>query len=552
VKPLTNLALAALMLVALCSAPLTTAKAQTLKPVAVVSVASIKENLADIAYVTRTAGMPDYGDTAKFFAGALTAGIDKERPIGMYVVPQGGEFHGIAFIPLEPNGLQTILKVHKEQLGEPKDAGNGILEIGNTKTVFVKEQGGWAFVAEGKEYLTGLPQDPMALLGNLPKKFNVAGKLMVQNIPDELRRMAIDEMKLGMERFLDSPAARQGNVDRDQARLLTKAYLDKIEKLINESDELSLGIGVDETAKRALLEIGFSAKDATSLAKTMALQADAKTNFAGFALPEASVTFSMVSKASPEDIQQVGPTLKAARDQWAKQIDDSPDIPGDKREAIKAALSQVVDILQKSIETGTLDGGGALVLLPKSVSFVGGGSVASGADVEKLLKTIADLGKDIPNFPQLKLNSGSLGDMKLSRLTAPIPEAQNDARELLGDNLEIIVAIGPKSVIVAGGKEADALLKKVVDQSAQERNKTVSPLELKISLLPILKFYKSVDDNPIVNQLLGTLERSGNDRVMLTNEAAPRSSTTRLEIQEGVIKAIGEGIKGALAQMNRG
>ena len=107
------------------------------------------------------AGMPDYGDTAKFFAGRLTAGIDKERPIGMYVVPQAGEFHGIAFIPLEANGLTTILKVHKEQLGEPKDAGNGILEIGNSKTVFVKEQGGWAFVAEGKEYLTGLPQDPV-------------------------------------------------------------------------------------------------------------------------------------------------------------------------------------------------------------------------------------------------------------------------------------------------------------------------------------------------------------------------------------------------------
>jgi len=53
----------------------------------------------------------------------------------------------------------------------------------------------------------------------------------------------------------------------------------------------------------------------------------------------------------------------------------------------------------------------------------------------------------------------------------------------------------------------------------------------------------SVDDNPIVNQLLGTLERSGNDRVMLTNEASPRTSTTRLEIQEGVIKAIGSGMK---------
>ena len=259
-KSLFNLALAAAAIVALCSAPLA-AKAQALKPVAVVSVASIKENLADVAYVTRAAGMPDYGDTAKFFAGALTAGIDKERPIGMYVVPQAGEFHGIAFIPLEANGLTTILKVHKEQLGEPKDAGNGILEIGNSKTVFIKEQGGWAFVAEGKEYLTGLPQDPIALLGDLHKKYNVGGKLMVQNIPDELRRMAVDEMKLGVERFLDSPAARQGNIDRDQARQLTKAYLDKIEKLINELDELSLGLGVDETAKHAVLDIGFSAKD---------------------------------------------------------------------------------------------------------------------------------------------------------------------------------------------------------------------------------------------------------------------------------------------------
>ena len=94
-KFLFNLALTAVTVVALCGAPVKAARAQTLKPVAVVSVASIKENLADIAYITRTAGMPDYGDTAKFFAGALTAGIDKERPIGMYVVPQSGEFRAL-------------------------------------------------------------------------------------------------------------------------------------------------------------------------------------------------------------------------------------------------------------------------------------------------------------------------------------------------------------------------------------------------------------------------------------------------------------------------
>jgi hypothetical protein len=545
VKSMFQLAPAALAALALLLAPLTSAVAQALKPVAVVSIASIKEDLADVGYVTRAAGMADYGDTAKFFASALSAGLNKERPLGLYVLPKAGNFHAVAFIPLEPNGLDTILKVHKEQLGERRDAGNGIIEIGNTKTAFVKEHNGWAFIAENKEYLTAVPPDPVALLGDLPQKYNVAAKLFVQNIPEELRRTGIDQIKFGMERFLDSPAARQGKIDREQAREITKASIANIEKLINESDEILIGLGIDETAKHVVLDIGFSAKEGSSLARSMAMQTNAKTNFAGFTLPEASVTLSLSSKSSPEDIEQVKPALKAARAQWSKQIDDSPDIPADKREAIKATLGQLFDVIEKTVTSGRMDGGGALVLLPKSVSFAFGGLVEDGPAIEKFLKSLVDLGATIPNFPQVQLNAGSIGDMKLNRLTAPIPGRNDDARELLGDNLEIIVAVGPKSVIVTGGKNAEALLRKVIDRSAQEREKSISPFSLNVALLPILKFYKSVDDNPIVNSVLASLEQTGNDHVTIANQAAPRSSTTRIEIQEGVIKAIGEGAKSA-------
>jgi len=123
VKSLFQLALASLLALTVllgASAPAAAQEgnsASSLKPVAIVSVASIKENLADIGYVTRAAGMPDYGDTAKFFAGALTSGLDKQRPSGLYVVPQGGDFHAIAFLPLDAGGLATILKVHKEHWG---------------------------------------------------------------------------------------------------------------------------------------------------------------------------------------------------------------------------------------------------------------------------------------------------------------------------------------------------------------------------------------------------------------------------------------------------
>jgi hypothetical protein len=552
VKFMLKLAIAPLLALAAVNLPLSSAVAQALKPVAVVSIASIKENLADVDYITRAAGMADYGNTARFFAGAMTSGIDKDRPIGMYFVPQNDEFHAVAFMPLEPNGLATIFKIHKEKLGEPKDLGDGVWEAGTNKTVFIKEQGGWAFVAENKEALKGLPPDPAALIGDLPKSYNVAAKLMVQNIPEKLKRTGLDEIKLGIERFLDSPAARQGRIDRDQARQMTSVYVANIEKLANEADELYLGFGVSEAAKNLVVDIGFSAKEGSSLASSMAMQVDAKTNFAGFALPEAAITMNLSSKAAPEDIAQTAAAIKAARAQWSKHVDDAPEIPADKREAIKAIIGPLFGMIEKTIATGQLDGGAVVVLLPKSLSFAAGGAVADGAEVEKVLKSLGDVGKDIASFPKLELNYGSLGDLKLSRLTAPIPDRNREAREILGDQLEIVVGIGPKTVIVAGGKEAEGLLKKVLDGSTQQPNKAVSPFNLSIALLPILKFSQSVDQNPIVTELITALERSKSDRIVIANRPGARSNITRIEIQEGVVQAIGDAAKRIMARQNRG
>jgi len=552
VKFLLKLALVPLFALTAVSLPLSSAVAQALKPVAVVSIASIKETLADVDYITRAAGMADYGNTARFFTGAMASGIDKERPIGMYFVPQNDEFHAVAFMPLEPNGLATIFKIHKEKLGEPKDLGDGVWEAGTNKSVFIKEQGGWAFVAENKEGLKVLPQDPSTLLGDLPKSYNFAAKLFVQNIPEKLKRTGLDEIKLGIERFLDSPAARQGKIDRDQARQMTAVYVANIEKLANEAEELYIGFGINEASKHTVLDIGFAAKEGTSLASSMAMQVDATTNFAGFALPEAAITMNLSSKAGPDDIAQTAAAMNAARAQWFKLVDDAPEIPADKREAIKAILGPLFGIIEKTVATGQLDGGAVVVLLPKSLSFAGGGAVADGAEVEKVLKSIADGGKDVANFPKLQLNYGSLGDLKLSRLTAPIPDRNREARDILGDQLEIIVGVGPKTVIVAGGREAEGLLKKVLDSSTQQPNKAVSPFNLSIALLPILKFSKSFDENPIVSDLIAALERSGGDHIVVANRPGARSNITRIEIQEGVIQAIGDTAKRTMARQQRG
>jgi hypothetical protein len=530
-------------------APSASLLAQNFKPVAVVSIGSIKETLADISYLTKAAGMEDAGKSASFFASALTTGIDKEKPLGLYVVPKAGDFHAVAFIPLEPNGLSTILKVHKEQVGEPKDAGNGILEIGTDRTAFVREQGAWAFVAESKEHLVDLPPDPASLLGTLPTKYNFAGKLMIQNIPEDLRKMAISEIKLGIERVLNSPAAQRGNIDREQAQNLSKIYTTQIEKLITESDELMMGLGIDPTAKHVVLDVGFSAKEGTALARQMALQTSVKTNFSGFLLPEAAVTMVAAGNVSKEDIAQVATVMKSMREQYARQLDDIPNIPADKRDAIKGLVYQVFDVLEKTMAGGRTDGGMAVVLLPKSVSFIGGGLVIDGPAVEKILKSAVELGQGHRDFPQVQMNTGTLGDLTLHKLTANIPD--EEARQVLGEKLEVIFAIGAKRFFVTGGKDAEGLLKKVLDSSAAASEKPVPPMQMTISALPILKFIRSIDDNPMVAGLIGSLEQSGNDRITILSQAGERSSTTRIEVQEGVIRAIGEGAKAAGAARGR-
>ena len=70
----------------------------------------------------------------------------------------------------------------------------GVFEIGKAQSAFYKEQTGWVFIAQAKEHLTGLPADPAALLGTLPKDYNVAVKVLGNNIPAELKQFGVDQI----------------------------------------------------------------------------------------------------------------------------------------------------------------------------------------------------------------------------------------------------------------------------------------------------------------------------------------------------------------------
>jgi hypothetical protein len=121
-----------------------------------------------------------------------------------------------------------------------------------------------------------------------------------------------------------------------------------------------------------------------------------------------------------------------------------------------------------------------------------------------------------------------------------VPADEAEARQILGEKLDVILGIGPQSIYVTAGKSAEALLKKVIDGSAGGP-KNVPPAQFNIALLPILKFSASMDpNNPLLPALVASLEKSGNDRLIITSTGTANGTQMRIEVQEGIIRLGGE------------
>ena len=139
--------------------------AQTPKPVVVVSISGVKELMNDIDYITKSAGVEDYGNLFKLLAAPYTVGIDKEKPWGMVMKTAGDEPIGVAFVPVKD--LDVVFAALREQIGEPRDVGGGVYEILDPAPMYIKEKDGYAYIARESKHLKGLPADPLKQLGGL-------------------------------------------------------------------------------------------------------------------------------------------------------------------------------------------------------------------------------------------------------------------------------------------------------------------------------------------------------------------------------------------------
>ena len=208
-----------------------------------------------------------------------------------------------------------------------------------------------------------------------------------------------------------------------------------------------------------------------------------------------------------------------------------------------------------TLQEGILDGGAVLNLAPNSATLVAGGLVVDAAKVESGLKKMAELAaKENDDFPGFKWGADSHAGVKFHTMSVPIPDDEEKPRQLFGDTVEVAVGIGAKSAFLGMGRDCMQAIKDVIDNSAANPGKSIAPMEMTIALQQILEVVGAMaegEEKAKIEMIAGMLAGSsdGRDHVRIVAQMIPNGVRTRIELEEGVLRAIG---MGAMQQQMQG
>ena len=150
-------------------------------------------------------------------------------------------------------------------------------------------------------------------------------------------------------------------------------------------------------------------------------------------------------------------------------------------------------------------------------------------------------------MPEVQWDAQTHKDLKFHVMsTPPNGNTPASAQALLGDNLEMAVGIGEKSVYFALGKNWLDAVKKVVDDSAANPGKATLPMQLIVAAKPIAetvaagaKLDGKEQEAAMADMVVSALSQSeGRDHVRIVAEPIENGVRTRIEIESGAIQAI--------------
>jgi hypothetical protein len=523
--------------------------ADDLKPVLTVSFAGYEEVLANIETIGKLGGKPDLakgleGMLAIVTQGKGLSGLDKKAPWGMVLhLSEQGQPAGFGFLPV--SDLKQLMDIAMNSpAGASIKENDGVYEIENPdgQTVYVAQRGKIAAIVREKADLDGVPSDPEKLLGDLPKKYLVAVRATVSNVPDALRDQALGIYNMIL---MSNSQQNEGESDEEFA-IRTKVMergMEQITMLVKETEQIVLGLNLDRATNKTYLDFEITAKAGSKLAEELSRAKPGKTDLAGVQLTGAAAVLNAIGTMSDKNVAEAKDTLKVVHNQilagLAKQ-----GLTEEQDKLVKDLLDDALSIAEKNLETKKSDVGMTLRLEPSALTLVAGTAVADGKPIEGLAKKILEAAKqEEPSLSdRVKFDAETYKGVRFHTFSIPTPE--EDMKPFVGDEIDVVLGVGDKQAFVALGRDAAKVLKEVIDKSQAEPGKDTQPFQLTVSGLAIARFVAATAEDDETKgpaqQIADMLEKAeGKDHLTVTGQSVTNGMKIRFELEEGFLKMLG-------------
>ncbi|MCA9134113.1 MAG: hypothetical protein KDA45_13190 [Planctomycetales bacterium] len=534
---------AASLAVVVCATVNPLARAQeSPQPVAIVSLAPLDRLLEDTSYLLRACNVPEIGGLVSIMATQYTQGLDRTKPIGVSVTLDGQMPTALIFLPISDRG--QFFGALAGMGIEPEDLGDGLFEIdANRQTIFVKHTGDWLYVAQTEDALAQLPADPLRILGELPRQYNLAVRVNVQALPKELKDMATAQMRVGFQRSL-AEQRNQTDEERETARQMGEAQIQQIEQLISDTEQVIFGWNVESSKQRVTIDVAAQFAEGSKLAGQVAAMENLSSDYTTFATPGSAAHFRFSSRIAEDDKAMQKQNLRNSMSQIEKQLEQSTDMPEETKAMLGELLRSLGKITEDTIDEGVFDGAASLSTADDTLRVLIGGRLADGRELEQALKQALTSLAGQSNAAQVDLAYGSHQGFTLHRVVAPLKIADPAAKDVLGDSLHLTLGTADKAFVVSLDSAGDASLKAAIDRMDAAQAKAVAPFDGVIEVGQILRFAQAISPNSILDTALQTIQQySGKDKVVISGRMIPRGGMYRVAIEEGVLRAAGAAAK---------
>ena len=294
--------------------------------VAVVAISSYDQSMEHAGVVGEMVGFPNVEQMVELQLMQLTggkplAGLDKTRPIVVDIKLGKNEPYFIACLPV--TSLKELLGSLPPEVAETEDVGDGLLLLkGAESPMYAKEANGWAYFADQKDHLTSVSKDPASLVGNLTSKYVVAARADVQNIPADKRAEVVGFLELMMQLQLAGAAEVGGDAETQQK--IMKENIAQLSQLIDESDNITVGIGIDHQQKNVHLDFSATALAGTQTAAAFKRFQKGTSSHAGFLHTDAAAAAAMHLTGGPtaNELKILDLQHKAIQEQMTKGLSD--------------------------------------------------------------------------------------------------------------------------------------------------------------------------------------------------------------------------------------